>query len=57
MIDESPEWAALCTHHATLAGRHLRDLFGEDRERGERLVVHGGDLVLDYSKQRVTGLS
>jgi glucose-6-phosphate isomerase len=46
-------WGSLEKHHAEIAGRHLRDLFAEDTTRGERLVVEGAGLYLDYSKNRV----
>lgn len=41
-------------HHEELRDLHLRDLFAEDPERGERLVAEGAGLYLDYSKNRVT---
>jgi glucose-6-phosphate isomerase len=53
-ITATPEWAALVEHHRTLAGRHLRDLFAEDPDRGRRLAARAGDLYLDWSKHRVT---
>jgi len=37
-----------------LARRDLRDLFAEDPVRGETMVAEAGDLVLDYSKNRLT---
>jgi glucose-6-phosphate isomerase len=45
---------ALQHHHREIADRHLRDLFGEDPQRGERLVAEGAGLYLDYSKNRIT---
>src|SRR4051794_31760958 len=53
-ITETPEWQALATHHREVRDRHLRDLFAEDPQRGSSLVVRGGDLYLDYSKNRLT---
>ena len=53
-IDETAEWEALAAHHAERAGAHLRDLFREDPQRGERLTLEAGDLFLDYSKHLVT---
>ncbi|HEY7150734.1 MAG TPA: glucose-6-phosphate isomerase, partial [Solirubrobacterales bacterium] len=47
-------WAALERHFAEIGERHLRDLFGEDPDRGERLTAEGAGLFLDYSKNRVT---
>jgi glucose-6-phosphate isomerase len=53
-ITATPEWAALAEHHRALAGRHLRDLFAEDPDRGRRLTARAGDLYLDWSKHRAT---
>jgi glucose-6-phosphate isomerase len=49
-----PAWEALEKHHAEIGERHLRELFAEDPDRGERLVAEGAGLFLDYSKNRVT---
>src|SRR5262245_7494224 len=53
-VTTSPEWAALTAHHATMADRHLRDLFAADPGRGERMAATAGDLYVDYSKHRAT---
>jgi len=53
-LNELPEWAALAKHRAELGGTHLRELFGTDPGRAERLTVRVGDLYLDYSKHLVT---
>ena len=47
-------YKALERHHGEIAGRHLRDLFDADPDRGERLVAQACGLYLDYSKNRVT---
>jgi len=47
-------WKALERHHGEIGERHLRDLFAEDGERGEKLTAEGVGLFLDYSKQRIT---
>ena len=49
-----PAWKALETHYQTFKELHLRTLFAEDPKRGERLVVEGAGLYLDYSKNRIT---
>jgi glucose-6-phosphate isomerase len=53
-LRESHAWKALAQHHDEIGGRHLRDLFSQDPERGDRLVVEDVGLVLDYSKNRIT---
>ncbi|WP_155370839.1 glucose-6-phosphate isomerase [Catellatospora vulcania] len=47
-------WQALESHHAELAGRHLRELFAADPGRGERLTAQAGGIYLDYSKNLIT---
>jgi glucose-6-phosphate isomerase len=47
-------YKALERHHGDIAGRTLRELFGADPDRGERLTAQACGLYLDYSKNRVT---
>ncbi len=51
---EQPAWKSLAEHRAKIEGLHLRDLFREDPERGERLTLDAVGLHLDYSKNRTT---
>ncbi|MEQ7128464.1 glucose-6-phosphate isomerase [Actinopolymorpha sp. B11F2] len=55
-LRDRPAWKALEEHRAEIGQRHLRDLFGEDPGRGERLCAEaaGTGIYLDYSKNRVT---
>jgi glucose-6-phosphate isomerase len=53
-LRERPAWKALEAHHAAIGDRHLRELFDEDPERGERMTAEGAGLFLDYSKHRAT---
>ena len=48
------EWRALVDHRAEMASVHLRDLFAEDPGRADRFTATVGDLVVDWSRQRVT---
>jgi glucose-6-phosphate isomerase len=47
-------WRELQAHHEKIGERHLRNIFAEDPERGERLTVEAAGIFLDYSKNRVT---
>ncbi|MFQ3597851.1 MAG: glucose-6-phosphate isomerase [Chloroherpetonaceae bacterium] len=47
-------WKALQQHYKQAKKHHLRDLFEEDRKRFEKFSVRFGDLLLDYSKNRIT---
>ncbi|MEO7129663.1 MAG: glucose-6-phosphate isomerase [Rhodoferax sp.] len=49
-----PAWKALAAHHQQVRNLHLRQMFADDPQRGERLVAEGAGLYLDYSKNRVT---
>ena len=49
-----PAWKALQKHHERVKDLHLRQLFAEDPQRGERLVVEAAGIYLDYSKNRIT---
>ncbi|KZC15555.1 MULTISPECIES: glucose-6-phosphate isomerase [unclassified Rhodanobacter] len=48
-----PPWQALQRHADAIGRRHLREWFAADPQRGERFVLEGVGLYLDYSKQRV----
>ena len=50
----TPEWDALSAHFAKMRDVHLRDLFAEDPLRADEMTVEAADLVLDYSKNRLT---
>src|ERR1700738_4834364 len=49
-----PAWAALEKHYHKIKDVHLRQLFADDRERGERLAVDAAGIYFDYSKNRIT---
>src|SRR5499427_183598 len=49
-----PAWAALEKHYHEIKDVHLKQLFAEDRERGERLAVEAAGIYFDYSKNRIT---
>ena len=53
-LTASTEWQALRAHWQALRGTTLRQLFDDNPDRGERLVVEGAGLYLDYSKNLVT---
>ncbi|HTF49704.1 MAG TPA: glucose-6-phosphate isomerase, partial [Pseudonocardia sp.] len=53
-VTATPEWSALTEHHAAIAETHLRELFAGDPDRAEAMTVQGADLLLDYSKHRIT---
>ncbi len=52
--ESTAAWRALATHHDEVAGLHLRQLFAAGAGRAGAMTAEGADLVLDYSKHRVT---
>jgi glucose-6-phosphate isomerase len=53
-LTRSAAWRALERHAEAMAGVHLRELFAADPDRFARFSRREGDLLLDYSKNRVT---
>lgn len=53
-LTESHVWQALIRHQKEMANRHMRDLFAEDAQRFERFSLRLGNLLFDYSKNRIT---
>jgi len=53
-LTQTQPWQALVRHRDALVGKHLRELFAQDPARFDRFSLQLGDLLFDYSKQRVT---
>src|SRR5258708_22220444 len=53
-LRQRPAWQALATHHAKLGRIHLRQLFADDPQRGERMTVEAAGVYLDYAKNLFT---
>jgi glucose-6-phosphate isomerase len=50
----SPSWAALVDHAKVVAPQQMRALFDADPERFDRFSLRLEDMLLDYSKNRIT---
>src|SRR5688572_18174480 len=53
-ITQTPTWKALTAHQGVIAKTHLRDLFAEDPDRFDQFSARFDDILLDYSKNRIT---
>ncbi|MFI5339312.1 MAG: glucose-6-phosphate isomerase [Candidatus Methylomirabilales bacterium] len=53
-LTKGPAWKALAAHYKQVRELHLRELFAQDPQRGERLTAEAAGLSLDYSKHRIT---
>ncbi|HWR91061.1 MAG TPA: glucose-6-phosphate isomerase [Desulfobacterales bacterium] len=47
-------WAELTRHHAAMKSTHMKRLFEEDPERFRKFSIRFEDILLDYSKNRIT---
>jgi glucose-6-phosphate isomerase len=54
MLTDRESFKKLTAHFDEVKNLHLRELFANDKERGERLSAEAAGLYLDYSKNRVT---
>ena len=52
-LTQPQAWNALAAHHQSVRELHLRKLFEDDPNRGERLTAEAAGIYLDYSKNRV----
>ncbi|MEW8451500.1 MAG: glucose-6-phosphate isomerase [Candidatus Thiodiazotropha sp.] len=56
-IDQTEEWMALTNHWAEVEPLQMRDLFQQSPERVEQMSIRQCGIMLDYSKNRITGRS
>ncbi len=54
-LTESPAWRDLTAHRRAMGGRHMRELFEADAGRFDRFSLRLGEILFDYSKNRITG--
>ncbi len=53
-LEETPVWQALNQHQRFISELHMRELFASDPKRFERFSLRLGELLFDYSKNRIT---
>jgi glucose-6-phosphate isomerase len=53
-LTRRPAWQALEAHYQRIRNLHLRTLFADDPERGERMTAEAVGIYLDFSKHRIT---
>jgi len=51
---ETPAWYALIQHQRVVGDLHMRDLFNRDTRRFDRFSLRLGDILFDFSKNRIT---
>ncbi|HYV93984.1 MAG TPA: glucose-6-phosphate isomerase [Chitinophagales bacterium] len=53
-ITEKPSWKKLENHYNKISSQHMRDWFSDDPHRFEKFSLHFKDILVDYSKNRIT---
>ena len=53
-LTSSPAWQALKAHHAAIEPVHMRQMFRDDPARFDKFSLQLGDLLFDYSKNRIS---
>ena len=53
-LQDLPVWKDLVAHFEQVKNLHMRDLFAEDPDRFDKFSLTVGDMLLDYSKNRIT---
>jgi glucose-6-phosphate isomerase len=56
-LSARPAWEGLQADVRKTRDLHLRNLFADDPQRGERMTAEAVGIFLDYSKNRITGAS
>ncbi len=51
---QTDAWKALRAHHEEIGDVHMRALFADDPDRAARFSLELGDLLFDFSKNRIT---
>lgn len=54
-FDQTAAYKKLKSHYKTISRIHLKALFEEDDKRFKKFSVRLGDILLDYSKNRING--
>ncbi len=52
-LTESEAWKLLAAHAEEAERQHMREMFDDDPNRFERFSLRVGDMLLDYSKNRI----
>ena len=53
-LKQKPAWKALQQHYEQIKHLHMRELFADDVRRFEKFSLRYNDILLDYSKNRIS---
>ncbi len=50
---DTKSWSLLLSHFSQMEPVHMKDMFAEDSNRGRKFSIKEGDILFDYSKNRI----
>ena len=53
-LTQLPAWNSLKAHFEIVKNLHLRDLFAQNPERFKEFSIQFNDILVDYSKNRIS---
>ena len=53
-LTETREWKALQAHYEEIRSVHMREMFASDPDRAKKFTLNEGDILFDYSKNRIS---
>ena len=53
-LEQTPAWQALAQHQQEIAALQMKDLFARDPQRFARFSLQLGEILFDFSKNRIT---
>lgn len=51
---QTKSWSQLSTHFGEMTNKHMKQLFFEDPDRFQKFSIQFNDILIDYSKNRIT---
>ncbi|MCF6235453.1 MAG: glucose-6-phosphate isomerase [Gammaproteobacteria bacterium] len=54
LLTASKPWSALMSHQKLISSQHMRQMFDADSERFDKFSLRMNDILVDYSKNRIT---
>jgi len=51
---DTKSWERLTAHYELMKDLHMKDLFAEDPERFRKFSIRFNDILVDYSKNRIS---
>ena len=54
LVSKTRAWKKVAAHYKHFKDVEMRDLFDDDKKRAEKFTINLDNLILDYSKNRIS---